>query len=98
MAGAGIDPGAAVEPGGLHDQRVAFPASDRVAEPGRLRVSRVWTAIEEHLTERLVRRGLVQEDDQRGSLHDLEGVRHAAASAEVGSRNAWGQAGDHRIV
>ena len=33
-----VEPGLAVLPDGLDDQRVAFPVADRIAHPGRLRI------------------------------------------------------------
>ena len=39
MPRSGVDPGAAVQPVGLDYQRVAFPASDRIAQPAGLRIA-----------------------------------------------------------
>src|SRR5437667_323894 len=64
VARPGVDPGAAVEPGGVHHERVTFPASDGITEPCRLRIIGERAAVKEHLTKRLVRGGFVQQHNQ----------------------------------
>ena len=54
MSGA-VEPTLVVEPGGRDDQRVAFPSSDRVAEPRRVRVLRQIAAVGEDGARRHVR-------------------------------------------
>src|SRR5215831_13048838 len=67
-----VEPAAIVEARGVDDQRVAFPAADRVALPYRRRICRKLPSIREDLTER--RLHFVQHDDDAGRVDDLEGL------------------------
>ena len=92
-----VEPDVVVEPRALHDERVALPASDRIAKPRRIRILRQLAAVGEDLPERV--NGLVEDRHQAGRLDDLERIgnevrsRHAADDA-VGGRVVFGVVGD----
>jgi hypothetical protein len=54
----------------LHDERVAFPASDRVAVIGRVGVGAVFPAVGRHDAERVSRNLLVEKHELAGQLDD----------------------------
>ena len=82
---AGVEPGLAVEAGGGHDQRVAVPASARVAQPRRVRVLDQRTPV--HLDLPPLPEGLVQDHHRAGQRDELPGrrrecdLRHALRQA-----------------
>ena len=70
-----VQPDVVVEASRRHDERVAFPFSDRVAEPLRVGILRDLAAIGEDLPVRV--HGFVQDDHHPGGVDDFEGVRHS---------------------
>ena len=74
---AAIEPGLVVEAGGVNDQGVAFPETDRVSQPGRLRIFGKLAAIHEYLPKE--RHRLVQNHDEARRLDDLVGCVYASS-------------------
>ena len=65
-----IEPALVVEPRRFHDELVTLPATNRIAQPGWIRVARKGSTVEEYLTKRRVL--LVEKDDQSRALNDFE--------------------------
>src|SRR5436309_13702679 len=76
-----IEPTAFPEATAVDDERIAFPPSDRIAHPSRVRIFRERTAIQKDLPENVVL--LVKDKDHLRRLDDLPckwhrgGGRHA---------------------
>ena len=88
---ADVEPPQVVETGGIDDQRVLFPVSDRVAQPRGIRILRKLPAIGEDGSVRTVRRLMEDHDQSRG----LDNPGHAA---EIEERDADRQAARQRAV
>ena len=68
-----VDPHAFVEADRIDDQRVAFPAADRVSAVGRRQVGRMWPAVVENRPEAVGAAGL--EDEQALVLTIVDELR-----------------------
>ena len=77
-----VEPGLAVLPDGLDDERVAFPPANGIAHPGRLRILRERPAVGEDLPVDGAR--FVQEQHQVRRLHDLEAIGNVVLLRNAG--------------
>src|ERR1700722_2225497 len=68
-----VEPGLAVEPNGVDDERIAFPVTNGFTEPTGIRICRMGTSVSEDLPPHM-RSSFIHDEGQTRRLHDPERI------------------------